>query len=148
MKSQPTNRQNNGMTGSSLGLVALGLAALVALSACGSAPPQERGARLYAGMCQSCHQQNGQGAKGLYASLAGTPVAVGDPEEMLGWIMYGERPASLPRGQFSGVMPQFGFLSDQDAAAITTYVRHSFGNQASAVTPEVVARVRARHATH
>ena len=100
-----------------------GLALFAVLTACGSAPPKDRGAQLYVGMCQSCHQSNGQGAKGLYA----------------------HRPASLPRGQYSGAMPQFGFLSDQDAAAVATFVRRSFGNNASEVTPEVVARVRARH---
>ncbi len=122
-----------------------GLALFAVLTACGSAPPKDRGAQLYVGMCQSCHQSNGQGAKGLYAPLAGTPVPNGDPEEMISWILYGDRPASLPRGQYSGAMPQFGFLSDQDAAAVATFVRRSFGNNASEVTPEVVARVRARH---
>jgi mono/diheme cytochrome c family protein len=144
MRSLNPNRPNN--AGSRTPLALCGSLLLTVLAACGSPPPKDRGAQLYVGMCQSCHQSNGQGAKGLYAPLAGTPVPNGDPEEMISWIMYGDRPASLPRGQFSGAMPQFGFLSDQDAAAVVTFVRRSFGNHASEVTPDVVARVRARHA--
>lgn len=124
------------------------LGALASLLAACSQAPQDRGAQLYANLCSSCHHADGGGARGLYASLAGTPVPLGDPAQMLGWVMYGERPASLPKGQNVGAMPQFGFLSDSDAAAVTTYVRHSFGNSASPVTPELVAAVRAAHGGH
>jgi mono/diheme cytochrome c family protein len=116
------------------------------LSGCDKSTPLDRGSQLYANLCQSCHQKDGHGARGLYAPLAGTPVAIGDPDEMIGWVMYGERPASLPRGQFAGAMPQFNFLSDADAAAVLTHVRSTFGNTASAVDAATVAQVRARHA--
>ncbi len=114
-------------------------------SACKGPESIDRGAQLYTNLCQSCHQSNGTGARGLYAPLAGTPVAVGDPKEMLGWVMYGIHPVSLPRGQFAGAMPQFNFLSDADAAAVTSYVRRSFGNHALAIEPNIVAEVRAAH---
>jgi mono/diheme cytochrome c family protein len=42
-------------------------------------------------------------------------------------------------------MPQFGYLSDDDLATLLTYVRSSFGNQASAITPSMVAEARAAH---
>ena len=39
--------------------------------------------------------------------------------------------------------PFEGMLKDDDVAAVLTYVRNSFGNKASAVTPEKVKQVRA-----
>ncbi len=39
--------------------------------------------------------------------------------------------------------PYEGLLSDEEMAAVLTYVRNSFGNVASAITPEKVKAVRA-----
>jgi mono/diheme cytochrome c family protein len=39
-------------------------------------------------------------------------------------------------------MTPFRGLSDEEIAAVLTYVRHVFGNQASVITPEKVAAVR------
>ena len=117
-----------------------------ALAACdGSRPDGSPGARLYASNCLACHQANGEGVPGVQPPLAGTPVPAGDAAALLGWVMFGERPAALPKGQYSGVMPQFGYLSDADLAALLTYVRSSFGNRAAPVTPAMVAEVRAAH---
>jgi mono/diheme cytochrome c family protein len=126
------------------------IAALAAslLAACGSggqSAAPSRGARLYANNCLACHQKDGTGVPGVQPPLAATPVPVGDPRELLGWVLFGERPASLPRGRYAGVMPQFGYLSDDDLATLLTYVRSSFGNRASAVTPAMVAEARAAH---
>ena len=38
--------------------------------------------------------------------------------------------------------PFGGLLDDEEIAAVLTYVRNSFGNEASVVTPEQVSRVR------
>jgi mono/diheme cytochrome c family protein len=122
------------------------------LAACGggagstASTPPSPGARLYLMNCIACHGKNGEGVKGVQPPLAGTPVAIGDPEQMLAWVMYGQRPDVLPKGQYAGVMPQFAYLSNEDLALLTTYVRSSFGNSASPITPDVVAKVRAAHA--
>jgi mono/diheme cytochrome c family protein len=110
-----------------------------------TAPPSP-GARLYLQNCVACHQRNGEGVRGVQPSLAGTVVTIGDPEALLAWLMYGVRPETLPKGQYRGVMPQFAYLSDADLAALTTYIRTSFGNSASAVGPDLVQKVRAAHA--
>jgi mono/diheme cytochrome c family protein len=133
------------------------LAATAWLAACGggtpgttstasSAPPASPGARLYVQNCIACHQRNGEGVPGVQPALAGTPVTIGDPEPLLAWVMFGVRPESLPKGEYRGVMPQYAYLSDADLAALITHVRSSFGNSASAVGPDLVAKVRAAHA--
>lgn len=126
-------------------VAAAGLLALALVGCGGHGPPDGPGARLYAMNCLACHQRDGTGVPGVQPALAGTPVPTGDPGELLRWVMYGERPASLPRGQFSGVMPQFAYLSDDDLATLLSYVRSSFGNHAPPVTAAMVAAVRAAH---
>lgn len=132
-------------------LRSLSVACLFVLAACGGpAPgagtPATPGSRLYGANCLACHQRNGEGVKGLQPALAGTPVTVGDPQALIAWVMYGQRPDALPRGQYSGVMPQFAYLKDEDLAQLLTHVRTSFGNQASPITAAQVAAVRAARA--
>ena len=38
--------------------------------------------------------------------------------------------------------PFGGLLNDEEVAAVTTYVRNSFGNKASVISPEQVKKVR------
>ena len=46
-------------------------------------------------------------------------------------------PGQVPMTPFEGL------LNDEEVAAVLTYVRNSFGNQASAIQPEKVKQVRA-----
>ncbi|HXQ63324.1 MAG TPA: cytochrome c [Steroidobacteraceae bacterium] len=107
--------------------------------------PATHGAHLYVANCIACHLPKGEGVKGLQPPLAGTPVTIGEPADLLGWVMFGQRPAALPKGVYGGIMPQFSYLSDADLAALLTHVRSSFGNHASPVTPAMVAAARAAH---
>jgi mono/diheme cytochrome c family protein len=113
--------------------VALGLAACSQQQAVGG------GERIYSGSCAACHQANGEGIPGLYPSLKGSAVALGDPGALARWVIKGERPAGMPAGRYSAKMPQFGWLHDEDAAALLSFVRSSFGNAAAAVDAPSVA---------
>ena len=46
-------------------------------------------------------------------------------------------PGQVPMTQFGGI------LNDKEVAAVLTYVRNSFGNKASVITPKKVADIRA-----
>jgi aldose sugar dehydrogenase len=122
------------------------LGGLLLLAACGgAAPPAEppsAGRRLYVTHCLACHQPQGEGLSGVQPPLAGTPVPNGDPEALARWVMFGLRPPALPRGRYSGVMPQFAYLSDADLATLLSYVRSHFGNHAPPVPEPLVAAVR------
>jgi mono/diheme cytochrome c family protein len=104
-------------------------------SASGSGPARAvaDGARLYAGNCSACHQQDGRGIPGVYPALAGSPVVQGDPGALAAWVVRGQRPATMPAGRYATVMPQFGWLRAADAAALLTYLRTNFGNHAASV---------------
>lgn len=107
------------------------------------APPPTPGGKLYLANCVACHRLDGSGAPGMQPPLAGTPVTVGDPGELLAWVMYGRRPAVLTPGTYGGLMPQFSYLRDAELADLLSHVRSNFGNHASAVTPAMVAAARA-----
>jgi mono/diheme cytochrome c family protein len=100
----------------------------------------DTGARIYNGNCIACHQQDARGIPGVYPSLVGSPVVLGDPKELTLWVVKGRRPPSLPAGRYPTMMLQFGWMKAEDAAALFTYLRASFGNAAAPVDPATVAR--------
>jgi len=107
-------------------------------------PAADTGARIFNGNCVPCHQQNGQGIPGVYPSLAGSPVVLGDPAALALWVIKGQRPASMPTGRYSTTMLQFGWMKDGDAAALFTYLRSNFGNSAPPVDAATVAKALGR----
>jgi mono/diheme cytochrome c family protein len=110
----------------------------------GGAPaaPADRGAALYMQNCLPCHRENGQGVPTVYPSLAGSAAVIGDPIELAQWILSQKRPATIPAGRYSTQMLLFGWMKDDDAAALLTYIRSSFGNSAPPVDAAAIARSR------
>jgi mono/diheme cytochrome c family protein len=99
--------------------------------------------KLYNTFCGTCHQQNGKGARGRMPPLAGTDWVTGDKERLIGIALNGLQGAIDVNGEsYNSVMPPHNYLSDDDLATILTYIRTSFGNQASAVSAEEVKAVR------
>ncbi len=98
------------------------------------------GERIYSGNCVPCHQQSGAGIPGVYPSLAGSPVVLGDPAELARWVIKGQRPATMPAGRYSTQMLQFGWMKPAQAAALLSYLRLNLGNSATSVDAAAVAR--------
>jgi mono/diheme cytochrome c family protein len=103
-------------------------------------PSAGDGARIYNGNCVPCHQQSGMGIAGVYPSLAGSPVVLGDPAQLALWVVKGQRPPSMPAGRYPTQMLQFGWMKPADAAALFSYVRSNFGNSAAPVDAAAVAK--------
>jgi len=99
----------------------------------------DTGARIYNGNCIACHQQDARGIPGVYPSLVGSPVVLGDPSVLALWVVKGRRPSSMPAGRYPTAMMQFGWMNAQDAAALFTYLRSSHGNAAPPVDASLVA---------
>jgi mono/diheme cytochrome c family protein len=121
-----------------LAMLALGL------EACSQQQTLGGGERIYSGSCAACHQANGEGIPGVYPSLKGSPVVLGDPQALARWVIKGERPAGMPAGRYAAKMLQFGWLHDEDAAALLSFIRSSFGNAAPAVDAASIARALAK----
>jgi len=92
------------------------------------------GARIYSGNCMPCHQEDGRGIAGVFPSLAGSPVVLGDSGAFARWVARGQRPDGMPAGRYAATMPQFGWMTAGDTAALLTYLRSHFGNAAPPVS--------------
>jgi mono/diheme cytochrome c family protein/glucose/arabinose dehydrogenase len=101
--------------------------------------------------CATCHQPAGTGTPGIYP-----PLNVPDNP----WLAQDDRlikvalkglwgPLDIAGRRFAptnGVPPMIGFaglLTDEEIAAVLSYVRQSFGNELPFITPAQVAQVRA-----
>jgi len=102
----------------------------------------DRGAALYAQNCVPCHRDNGEGVPRVFPSLSGSPAVLGNPVELAQWVLSQKRPASIPAGRYPTQMLLFGWMSNEDAAAVLTYIRSHFGNTAAPVTPALIAKSR------
>jgi mono/diheme cytochrome c family protein len=111
-----------------------------ATSAGAAAGPADRGAVLYMQNCVSCHREKGEGVPNVYPSLAGSAAVMGDPNELAQWVLSQKRPATIPAGRYPTQMLLFGWMKDDDAAALLTYIRSNFGNTAPPVDAATIAR--------
>lgn len=99
---------------------------------------------VYTVHCGTCHLPDGKGNEGLGVPLRNNAlVAAKDPASLINVILYGPDLPPPPFASNRTTMKPFGKrLSDEDVAAVASYLRSSFGNNASAVTPEQVSRQR------
>jgi mono/diheme cytochrome c family protein/lysophospholipase L1-like esterase/glucose/arabinose dehydrogenase len=100
--------------------------------------------------CATCHQPHGKGLDPVYPPLAGSPWTTGDEERLIKLTLHGLWGPLEVNGKVydpaKGVPPMTAFgslLNDEEVAAVLTYVRNSWGNQAEPVKPETVGKVRA-----
>lgn len=109
--------------------------------AAANAPSGMSGAQIFAAKCATCHQARGQGTVKI-PPLAGNPVVTAsDPAQMIGIIVNGRSgPLTVNGTAYNGKMPTWsGQLSNADIAAVATYVRSAWGNNAAGISEEQVA---------
>jgi len=99
----------------------------------------DAGERLFEAQCVACHQHDARGLEGVYPSLVGSPVLLGDVKQLTLWVIRGKRPPTLPAGRYPTMMLQFGWMKAPAAARLFTYLRSLFGNAAPAVESATVA---------
>jgi mono/diheme cytochrome c family protein len=107
------------------------------------------GRRLYAHHCAACHGVDGRGktasGRPAYPPLAGNrALTMADPVNAIRIVLNGGfAPATAGNPRPFGMPPFSPLLDDAQTAAVVTYVRNSWGNTGSAVTPAQVNRYRA-----
>jgi mono/diheme cytochrome c family protein len=102
------------------------------------------GKSIYQQRCEKCHSSSGRGGMFSGPPLVGSAVALADnPESLINVVLYGaEAPSEVSLGKWE-TMNAFGeVLDDAQIAAVSNYVRGSWGNQAASVSPSQVARQR------
>ncbi|GAA4462712.1 GDSL-type esterase/lipase family protein [Nibrella saemangeumensis] len=100
------------------------------------------------GYCITCHQPDGRGLSASgFPPLTGTKWVQGNEERLIKIVLKGLLgPIEVNGVTYPGQVPMTpygGLLNDKEVAAVLTYVRNSFGNQAPAILPEQVKKVRA-----
>jgi mono/diheme cytochrome c family protein len=101
-------------------------------------------------VCITCHQANGQGIPGTYPPLAGSEWVKGPASRVIRIVVYGLKGDIHVEGHDfnAAAMPVFGQVSgsaynwsDDRIAAVISYIRHEWGNDADAVTVDDVTAV-------
>jgi mono/diheme cytochrome c family protein len=89
---------------------------------------------------------SGEGKPGIGPPLIGCDWVKGSPERLVKISLYGVRgPIEVNGQEFNLEMPGVYYFQfdDEQMATVLSYVRHAWGNNASPVSAELVARVRA-----
>ncbi len=107
------------------------------------------GKNVYSINCSTCHLPTGAGSPITAPPLAGSSVVLTpDPASMINIVLRGpilpnQPPSEAYQHRKWQRMPAFGDkLSDEDAAALLSYVRNAWGNQQTVVTADQVAKQR------
>ena len=105
----------------------------------------KRGQKVFESTCIVCHQKNGNGVPRLYPPLVKSDYVAGDKSQLIQIVLKGlNKPIEVKGEQYNNVMPAFAQLTDEQIADVLTYVRNSFGNKASSVSPALVKVERAK----
>jgi mono/diheme cytochrome c family protein len=109
-----------------------------------SAAQRAQGETLYETHCADCHGAQGQGVPGAYVPLAGNPGLLQDPPANPVQVVLGGAFAASTAGNPRpfGMPPFATELSDEEVAAVLSYARTAWGNQAGAVQALDVQRWR------
>jgi cytochrome c6 len=111
--------------------ITLPLAGLL-LAAGFAAQAQPSGQAAFEQTCAACHQPDGKGVPDAFPALAGNSFVQGPAEVVAQTVLDGRNG-----------MPSFrADLTDDQLAAILTYVRSAWGNSAPAIPASLVASVR------
>jgi mono/diheme cytochrome c family protein len=107
-------------------------------------PEVMKSGRIQFIVCAACHGQSGEGT-GAGPPLAGSEWVLGPVENLIRIQLRGLRGPITVKGveyDFPAGMAALAYQNDAQIAAVITYMRNSFGNRASPVTPEQVAALR------
>lgn len=104
----------------------------------------QAGAAIFADQCQACHNEGGKGVGQMFAPLQGNAgVQARDPTTVLRIILDGAKAVATGAKPTAPAMPAFDWkLSDDETAAVATYIRNAWGNSAPPVSAGDVEKLR------
>ena len=107
-------------------------------------PQMRAGQAIYQDQCAACHTSSGSGIARMFPSLKGNPsVQSSHADSVLQVILNGTRAVATEYAPTGPAMPAFAWkLSDDQVAAVATFVRNAWGNNANPVAPGEVKEAR------
>ncbi|MBK6373366.1 MAG: cytochrome c [Saprospiraceae bacterium] len=98
------------------------------------------GGSLYTKNCSSCHQANGEGLKGAFPSLKGSPIVLGDDLDLfVNIIMLGYD--ARPEYSVMNAVGTDNELTPEEVTAIINHEKTSWGNEAKPISTEEVKKI-------
>jgi len=125
-------------------IIIAGLISGLSLTAYAGDKPEsfKKGKKIYSANCVACHQPTGQGIPGAFPPLAGSDY-LADRTQTINVPLKGLSGKITVNGQdYNSAMPAFAHLSDEDIAAVLTYVTNDWGNEAAEFTAEEIKALR------
>lgn len=110
-----------------------------------SAQMLRAGETLYDVHCGECHLPTGLGSREAAPALAGNPlVQAVHPASLINAVLFGPQATHppLPRTWRKRMQPYAEQLSDEELAALASFLRSAWGNQAASVSAEEVEAQR------
>jgi mono/diheme cytochrome c family protein len=92
------------------------------------------GRDIYTNLCSACHGPDGGGVAAMAPALIESRWVLGSAGLAARIVLHGKESEQL--------MPPLGNLTDDQVAAVLTYVRRAWGHAASPVTPAIVREAR------
>ncbi|MFN8346971.1 MAG: c-type cytochrome [Spirosomataceae bacterium] len=111
----------------------------------------DRGAVIYNELCSQCHGNNGQGTpagggKLIAPALAGSQRVQAHPEYAVRVVLHGMEGAIDGKTYAGGMMTPMKEHSDEWVADVISYIRNGLSNDASLISAQQVAKIRAKTA--
>lgn len=102
------------------------------------------GQRIYAAECATCHGADGRGVSGEHPPVRDSDWVSGDSRRLIAVILHGLKgPIEVNGEAWTGEMPGFAALSDEDIAALLSYLRtEHLARRAAPISPDEVAAER------
>jgi len=115
----------------------------------GEADLAKEGESVFSTTCAACHQATGAGIPGVFPPLANSPWVLGRDTVLVKIVLLGlQGPVVVNGTTYQGAMPSWrASLSDRQIAAVTSYIRSSWGNTAGVISPQLVGALRQSLAT-
>ena len=99
------------------------------------------GAEIYSQSCTMCHY-DGAGNPAA-PDLKSSSYLTGEPGKLITIILEGQNRVSIVNGKkFNGYMPKMDYLTDEEVAAVATYVRSTMAEQHETISAEQVKALR------
>ena len=110
--------------------------------AAGAAPAVD-GKQLFSAKCVACHQSSGMGVAGVFPPVAASEWVLGDEKILTNILLHGVNGEMIVKGnKYNGAMPAWKSLSDDELAAVLTYIRSDWGNAAPPIKAETIKSQR------
>lgn len=107
-----------------------------------SAATMKAGELVYQKNCLTCHQADGSGVPMLNPPLTSKDWVLGPKPRLINVVLKGLSGQKIDGQAYHNPMPAHYFLTDREVADVLTYIRNSFGNRGSEVTPLEVKKAR------